>query len=331
MKKLSFTLALVALFCVILTAVSCGESATTTAVTTVATTPAETSSAETSSAKVTTTVPVVTTTTPVTTTAAPVTTTSAPAKKPDPKMSAVSKLINPQTAFKKETFAASNGINLPYRIYVPEDYSEDYAYPVVIFLHGAGERGTDNEKTLNNVIPNLYIKKTSPFYHAIVIVPQCPENMQWVNTPWANGNYSLDSVPISKSMTAAVELLDSVIGTYSVNTDRQYVMGLSMGGFGTWDLIMRYPERFAAAIPFCGGADPKQAENLAKIPIWTFHDTTDPTVPVSGTQATVEAIKAAGGTLITYTETSRYAHNVWTPGSQTPALPGWLFEQRKDK
>ena len=155
--------------------------------------------------------------------------------------------------------------------------------------------------------------------------------MQWVDTPWANGNYSIDSVPISKPMTAAVELLDSVIGTYSINTDRQYVMGLSMGGFGTWDLIMRNPERFAAAIPFCGGADPNQAENLKNIPIWTFHDTTDPTVPVSGTQATVEAIKAAGGTLITYTETSRYAHNVWTPGSQTPALPGWLFGQRKDK
>ena len=246
-------------------------------------------------------------------------------------MSAVSKLIDPQKAFKKETFAASNGINMPYRIYVPEDYNEKYAYPVVLFLHGAGERGTDNEKTLNNVIPNLYIKKTSPFYHAIVIVPQCPENMQWVDTPWANGNYSIDSVPVSKPMTAAVELLDSVIGTYSINTDRQYVMGLSMGGFGTWDLIMRNPERFAAAIPFCGGADPNQAENLKNIPIWTFHDTTDPTVPVSGTQATVEAIKAAGGTLITYTETSRYAHNVWTPGSQTPALPGWLFGQRKDK
>ena len=327
MKKLSFTLILVALFCVILTAVSCGESATTTA----ATTPAQTTPAQTTSVKVTTTVPPVTTTAPVTTTKAPATTTSAPAKKPDPNMSAVSKLINTQTAFKKETFAASNGINLPYRIYVPEDYSEDYAYPVVIFFHGAGERGTDNEKTLNNVIPNLYIKKTSPFYHAIVIVPQCPENMQWVDTPWANGNYTLDNVPISKPMTAAVELLDSVIETYSVNTDRQYVMGLSMGGFGTWDLIMRYPERFAAAIPFCGGADPKQAENLAKIPIWTFHDTTDPTVPVSGTQATVEAIKAAGGTLSTYNETSRYGHNVWTPGSQTPALPGWLFEQRKDK
>ena len=327
MKKLSITLALVALFCVILTAVSCGESATTTVVTTAATTPAPAIT----TAEAITTVPPVTSTAPVTTTAVPVTTTSAPAKKPDPGMSAVSKLIDPQKAFKKETFAASNGINMPYRIYVPEDYNEKYAYPVVLFLHGAGERGTDNEKTLNNVIPNLYIKKTSPFYHAIVIVPQCPENMQWVDTPWANGNYSIDSVPISKPMTAAVELLDSVIGTYSINTDRQYVMGLSMGGFGTWDLIMRNPERFAAAIPFCGGADPNQAENLKNIPIWTFHDTTDPTVPVSGTQATVEAIKAAGGTLITYTETSRYAHNVWTPGSQTPALPGWLFEQRKDK
>lgn len=327
MKKLSITLALVALFCVILTAVSCGESATTTALTTAATTPAPAAT----TTEATTTTPPVTSTAPVTTTEAPVTTTSAPAKKPDPNMSAVSKLIDPKTAFKKETFAASNGLNLPYRIFVPEDYSEDYAYPVVLFFHGAGERGNDNEKQLVNVIPNLYFKKTSPFYHAIVIVPQCPEGMQWVDTPWANGSYSVDTVKISKPMTAAVELLDSVIEKYSVNTDRQYVSGLSMGGFGTWDLIMRYPDRFAAAIPYCGAADPTKAEILKNIPIWTFHDTTDTAVPVSGTQAVVKAIQEAGGTLITYKETTGLGHNVWNTGSQTPALAGWLFDQRKDK
>ena len=155
--------------------------------------------------------------------------------------------------------------------------------------------------------------------------------MQWVDTPWANGNYSVENVPISKPMTAAVELLDSIIANYSINTDRQYVTGLSMGGFGTWDLLMRFPDRFAAAIPYCGGADPSQAENLAKIPIYTFHDTTDTSVPVSGTQAVVEAIKAAGGTLIEYTETSKYGHDVWSPGSRDLSLFRWLFEQRKDK
>ena len=327
MKKLTVILAVLALLCVILTAVSCGETVTTT-------TKEDTTAAPvTTQAPITTTTEETTTVAPVTTTEAPVTTTApaTTAKKPDPDMSAVSSLIDVTTAFKKESFTASNGLTLPYRIFVPADYSEDYAYPVVLLLHGAGERGTDNEKTLVNVVPNLYIQKTSPFYHAIVIVPQCPENMQWVDTPWANGNYSVENVPISKPMTAAVELLDSIIASYSINTDRQYVTGLSMGGFGTWDLLMRFPDRFAAAIPYCGGADPSQAENLAKIPIYTFHDTTDTSVPVSGTQAVVEAIKAAGGTLITYKETTGKGHNVWNTGSQTPGLSKWLFEQRKDK
>ena len=327
MKKLTVILAVLALLCVILTAVSCGETVTTTTKEDTTTAPVTTQ------APITTTTEETTTVAPVTTTEAPVTTTApaTTAKKPDPDMSAVSSLIDVTTAFKKESFTASNGLTLPYRIFVPADYSEDYAYPVVLLLHGAGERGTDNEKTLVNVVPNLYIQKTSPFYHAIVIVPQCPENMQWVDTPWANGNYSVENVPISKPMTAAVELLDSIIANYSINTDRQYVTGLSMGGFGTWDLLMRFPDRFAAAIPYCGGADPSQAENLAKIPIYTFHDTTDTSVPVSGTQAVVEAIKAAGGTLITYKETTGKGHNVWNTGSQTPGLSKWLFEQRKDK
>ena len=326
MKKLTIILAVLALFCVILTAVSCGESTTTTVGTTENTAPITTVPS--------TTVPV--TTVAETTTAAPTTapvTTTIPetTKKPDPDMSPVSKLVSIQTAFKKETFSASNGLELPYRIFVPEDYNENYAYPVVLVLHGAGERGTDNVNQLNNMVPNMFNKKDSPFYHAIVIAPQCPENEQWVNTPWANGSYLLKRVPISKPLQAAVELLDSVMDTYSVNPDRQYVTGLSMGGFGTWDLLMRYPERFAAGIPYCGAADPRQAELLVNIPIWTFHDTTDGVVPCKGTQDIVKAIQEAGGTQITYTETAKYGHDVWTPGSRTEGLFTWLFEQRKDK
>ncbi|MBQ4121291.1 MAG: prolyl oligopeptidase family serine peptidase [Clostridia bacterium] len=324
MKKLSIIIVLVALFCVILTAVSCGKSATTTAKTPAATTPAATTPA-----KVTTTAPVVTTTTPVTTTVPVTTTAILSTGKPDPVVTPVEKILNPKTAFEAKVFDASNGLDLPYRIYVPADYSEEYAYPVVLVLHGAGERGTDNTNQLNNLIPNLFSKKNSPFYQAIVICPQCPSGSQWVNTPWANGNYSVDRTPISKPLQAAVELLDSVIENYSINTNRQYVTGLSMGGFGTWDLLMRYPERFAAAIPYCGGADTTKAASLVNVPIHTFHDTSDPTVPCAGTQAMVEAIKAAGGTLIEYTETKTYGHDVWSPGSRSLALLNWLFDQRK--
>ena len=324
MKKFSIILALVALFCVILTAVSCGESTTTTVGATETTAPATTP------VSITTTAPVVTTEAPATTTKAPVTTTAPVSTgKPDPVANPNQKVLDPKTAFDAKVFDASNGLDLPYRIYIPEDYSEEYAYPVVVVLHGAGERGTDNTSQLNNLVPNLFNRKNSPFYQAIVIFPQCPTGTQWVNTPWANGNYDVDRVPISKPLQATVELLDSLIDTYSINPNRQYVMGLSMGGFGTWDLLMRYPERFAAAIPYCGGADTSKAASLVNIPIHTFHDTTDPTVPCAGTQAMVEAIKAAGGTLIEYTETSKYGHDVWSPGSRALTLFNWLFEQRK--
>lgn len=330
MKKFSIILALVALFCVILTAASCGESATTTEKPTETTTPAATTPVETTPAKVTTTAPVVTTTTaPVTTTASVTTTVAISTGKPDPVANPDQKVLVPKTAFEAKVFEASNGLGLPYRIYIPEDYSEEYAYPVVVVLHGAGERGTDNTSQLNNLVPNLFNRSNSPFYQAIVIFPQCPTDTQWVNTPWANGNYNIDRVPISKPLQATVELLDSLIDTYSINPNRQYVMGLSMGGFGTWDLLMRYPERFAAAIPYCGGADTSKAASLVNIPIHTFHDTTDTIVPCAGTQAMVAAIKAAGGTLIEYTETSKYGHDVWSPGSRSLALFNWLFEQRK--
>ena len=326
MKQFLIILAVVALLCTLFTAVSCGETATTTA------TETEGTPATTTQATITTTEPVITTAAPVTTTT-PVTTTAPTATlgKPDPVANPNQKKVTPKKDFEAKVFDAPNGLDLPYRIYVPADYSEDYAYPVVVVLHGAGERGTDNTNQLNNLVPNMFNRTTSPFYQAIVIFPQCPADTQWVNTPWANGNYNLSRVPISKPLQATVELLDSLIEEYSINPNRQYVMGLSMGGFGTWDLLMRYPDRFAAAIPYCGGADTSKAASLVNVPIHTFHDTTDGVVPCAGTQAMVEAIKAAGGTLIEYTETSKYGHDVWSPGSRDLSLFKWLFEQRKDK
>ena len=257
------------------------------------------------------------------------TTTTTQLTKKDPEVKPVERTINVHKKLKSEVFEASNGLSLPYRYYLPADYSEEYAYPVVLFLHGAGERGTDNQKQLNNVVQKLYDDPESPFYQCILICPQCPENQQWVDTPWANGNYKVSKVKQSNELEATVELLDALLEKYSINPDRQYVMGISMGGFGTWDLIMRYPERFAAAFPICGGADPSKAASLVNLPITTFHDSTDPTVPVSGTRDMVQAIKDAGGTLINYTEPAQYGHLVWDAAVQTPGVLEWLFEQRK--
>ena len=266
-----------------------------------------------------------TTTTEQTTTT---TTTTQPQKK-DPEVNAVSSVINIYKSFKAKTFESSEGKTLPYRLYLPAKYSEEYTYPVVLFLHGAGERGNDNSSQLKNVVQKLFNDKSSPFYQCIVVCPQCPSGEQWVNTPWANGNYRMGKIGISDALSAAVELMDSLLNEYSINPDRQYVMGISMGGFGTWDLVMRYPDRFAAAIPICGGADPSQASRIKNVPIQTFHDNTDPTVPVAGTREMVQAIEDAGGTLITYTETSGYGHLVWDSAVETEGLFDWLFAQRK--
>ena len=266
-----------------------------------------------------------TSTTSVTTT----TTSQEEIVKKDPEVKPVSTVINVNKSFKQKTFTANDGTTLPYRIFIPKDYDESISYPVTLFLHGAGERGNDNTSHLKNVVQKLFNDKSSPFYQCIVVCPQCPANNQWVDTPWANGNYRTSKIPVSNELTAALELLDSLLETYSINPDRQYVMGISMGGFGTWDLIMRNPDRFAAAIPICGGADPLVAQKLINMPIWTFHDSTDPTVPVNGTRDMVSALEEKGAKYVTYTETAKYGHLVWDSVVDTDGLFEWLFAQRK--
>ncbi len=216
---------------------------------------------------------------------------------------------------------------IPYRIYVPSDYSEEYAYPVFLFLHGAGERGEDNELQLKNVLQILFDDPESPIYQSIVIVPQCPAETQWVNTPWAEGSYSVDEVPESQNLKNVLTVLESICNEYSVNRDRIYAMGISMGGFGTWDLLMRHGDLFAAAIPVCGGADPSKAAQLVDMPIATFHGDADGAVPVAGTREIVQAIRDAGGTKISYEEIAGATHNVWDYAASKKELIRWLFEQ----
>jgi dienelactone hydrolase len=133
---------------------------------------------------------------------------------------------------------------------------------------------------------------------------------------------------MSRALTAAYEVLQDVLGKYSCDRDRVYAMGLSMGGFGTWDLLMRYPDTFAAGVPICGGGDPSKAEILKNIPIWTRHGTADPTVPYAGTKGMYDAICAAGGEKIVFESVEGGVHNVWTDLTKNPELYKWLFAQK---
>ena len=179
---------------------------------------------------------------------------------------------------------------LPYRLILPENYDESKEYSLLFFFHGAGERGNDNELQFFHCVQ--YLADNMP--ETIIVAPQCPAGQQWVDTPWSNGAYSIEAVPESDEMIAVMELLDELKEKYSVDTDRIYAAGISMGGFGTWDIMMRHNDVFAAGIPVCGGGDPSQAENLVDVPLFVFHGDKDDAVPVSGSRDTVQAIKDAG-------------------------------------
>ncbi|MBO5785701.1 MAG: family 20 glycosylhydrolase [Clostridia bacterium] len=211
---------------------------------------------------------------------------------------------------------------LPYRLILPESYSEGKEYPMIVFFHGAGERGNDNELQFVHCVQYLYDNAPED---CIILAPQCPTGNQWVDTPWKNGAYSVDKIPESNEMKAVVELIAELEGKYSIDSDRIYAAGLSMGGFATWDAIMRHNDLFAAAVPVCGGGDPSKAELLKFTPIFTFHAVNDPDVPYSGTRDTVNAIKEVGGTKIEYTEYSYGGHGIWNQAFATEGLLEKLF------
>ena len=267
---------------------------------------------------------------PADTTAADTEPADSEAVKPDPPVGGHEKMVFPDSFLRLE-FTASNGEELPYCLYVPENYSEDYAYPLLLMFHGAGTRGDDNGSQLTEGVLGFFMPKNTPAYDCIAVFPLCDSESRWVETDWSLGSYSLDEVEISRNMTAVVELLDYLTETYSINENRQYVTGFSMGGYGTWDLLARFPDRFAAAIPICGGGDPSKAAELTDIPIHVFHDAGDGSVPVEASREMVDAILAAGGEKIIYTETEGNGHEVWDAAIYEGNLSViyWMFEQRR--
>lgn len=247
---------------------------------------------------------------------------SAPFNKP-------TQVLSVDEAFESYSFQDSEtGKILPFRLYLPDGYDENGAYPVLLFLHGAGQRGTDNVQHITYALPGLFNDLDSPVYGAIVVCPQCPPDEQWVDTPYSQGSYRLDDVPISPLMHAVVELMHYITECYAVDENRLYVTGLSIGGFGTWDICLRNPDLFAAAIPVCGGGSPHDADEIAHLPIVTVHGDADTSVPVTGTREMVEELRNAGSDVI-YHELKGYRHNVWDWTYSNPEIINWLFAQVK--
>ena len=226
-----------------------------------------------------------------------------------------------------ETYSTQFGEKLHYRIYKPENLKSGQKVPIILFLHGAGERGDDNNRQIVHGFKDLAKYSMENNKPVIIIAPQCPNGMQWVNVKWNTTSHDMPEFP-STPLRLALELLDQKVKSLPVDSSRIYITGLSMGGYGTWDAISRKPDYFAAALPLCGGADTKQASKLVKLPIWTVHGDKDGAIPVSRSRDMVKALKDAGGKPV-YTEHPGAGHNIWSQTYADKKVLDWFFSQKK--
>lgn len=231
------------------------------------------------------------------------------------------------TLMDKRTYKKDKA-SLNYRLFVPAGYKADdkTTYPLVVFLHGAGERGDDNTAQLKHGVKDFVKSENQKKNPCIVIAPQCPADQAWV---YGMIKKLEKKKPAVESGDLILELIGSMQKEYRIDPKRIYLTGLSMGGFGTWGLIARKPDLFAAAVPICGGGDAKKADTIAKIPIWCFHGEKDRIVPAKLSQDMIAAIEKAGGKP-KYTEYKDVDHDSWTQTYRDPAVHTWLFAQKKD-
>ena len=214
-----------------------------------------------------------------------------------------------------------------YRLMKPEKIEAGKKYPLILFLHGAGERGDDNKRQLQYLPQQMAQPACRKKHPCFLLAPQCRSGKKWVDAPWS-GKASAPMKPEpSHQMAVAIAVLRKTLRDQPVDPARVYLTGLSMGGYGTWDLAARHPEWFAAAAPICGGGDERQAKRLVGLPLWAFHGDKDGAVPVERSRTMIEAIKKAGGSP-KYTECAGVGHNVWgrAYGEAGGLLP-WMFQQ----
>jgi len=231
--------------------------------------------------------------------------------------------------YKREVFR-NGGDTLLYRIMYPSKYDVNKKYPVILFLHGSGERGSDNESQLLHG-GSLFADSVNRIkFPAFVIFPQCPKNDFWARIKQEHSPFYYQSdVPVGKSLGLVAKLVDSFARTPQVEKTKIYIGGLSMGGMGTFELLWRKPNFFAAAVPICGGGDDAKASVYGKnFPVWVFHGAADDVVPASHSRAMVKTLKAAGANAI-YTEYPGIKHDSWNNAFAEPGLLKWLFDQEK--
>lgn len=222
----------------------------------------------------------------------------------------------------------TGGEKLPYRVLKPKVIEAGKKYPLVLFLHGAGERGNDNKAQLVHGSALFTNKENREKFPAFVIFPQCPSNKKWVEVDWSAKMPHVAPKEASTPLRLTKEMLDQFLKANPVDPDRIYVTGLSMGGFGAWDFAQRYPDFVAAIAPICGGADDSTAPKIKHIPVWAFHGAVDRIVWPERSRSMVEALKNAGGD-VQYTEYVNVGHDSWNRAFGEPELLTWMFGQKR--
>ena len=231
--------------------------------------------------------------------------------------------------FEPREYSSGEGQVLKYRLMKPIDYQPSKKYPLVIFLHGAGERGDDNQVQLKHGMKDFADPERRKKFACFVIAPQCPQEQRWSDVDWSARTHAIPE-NASPSMKMVMEVVDTMIESSGVDRTRIYLTGLSMGGYGTWDAIARYPGKFAAAVPICGGGDPNSVDRIGNLPIWAFHGDKDTVVIPERSRDMIDALKKAGVTP-KYTEYPGVGHDSWTATYSNPELYEWLFAQRLGK
>ncbi len=236
-----------------------------------------------------------------------------------------------ESEFSKATFV-KNLDTLKYRILYPQDFSDTNKYPVIFFLHGAGERGEDNEKQLVHGSRLFLRQENLEQFPAIVVFPQCG-----TNDYWSNAKVNRNKRPIklkfnyrrkpTKAMSLVLDLVEEIVGKPYVKEDQVYVIGLSMGGMGTYELLYRKPTVFAAAIAICGGGQAKGAKEFFKTPLWAFHGANDDVVnPQLSLEMVSRVLKYGGKPKLTMYDNAN--HNSWDPAFAELDFLSWLFSNK---
>ncbi len=234
--------------------------------------------------------------------------------------------------FEKKEYTSRDGKKLLYRILYPEHYDRNKKYPLLLFLHGAGERGNDNEKQLIHGSKQFLDSQVRKRFPAIVVFPQCPEEDFWSSVKFDRDadplQFDFDYTrPANQSLLLAIGLVKELIANEGVENRCVFIAGLSMGGMGTFEAVYHYPDLFAAAMPICGGGDTVRYTKV-KTPFWIFHGAADQVVDVKYSRAMVNTLKQLK-VKVKYTEYPGVNHNSWDSAFAEPDFLRWMFGKKR--